>query len=71
MEYWKKKHVNYYNQKLELDTKIFILKGHYPWIRQSLLDRGWVENPDTNSPVFDFKWTLKSIEAYTTNLNDN
>jgi hypothetical protein len=27
-----------------------------------LIKRGWIENPDENSPCFDFKWSLKANE---------
>ncbi len=29
-------------------TKIFICIGGYPAVRQALVDRGWIENPDAN-----------------------
>lgn len=34
--------------------------GGYNTLKKSLDERGWVENPDSNSPCFDLKWTLKS-----------
>lgn len=49
---WKKK------QRLDPDTKVFIILGGYPDLKHSLLSRGWIENPDPNSLCFDVKWTL-------------
>lgn len=49
---WKKK------QRLDPETKIFIILGGYPDLKQSLLERGWLENPDSSSFCFDIKWTL-------------
>lgn len=45
--------------KLDMKTKVFIIKGGYNALRKALLDRGWYENPDKFSPCFDFKWTCK------------
>ena len=45
--------------KLAPDTKIFIIIGGYSTLRKALLERGWFENPDRNSPVFDLKFAIK------------
>ena len=46
--------------KLTPDVKIFIVKGGYGTLRKALVERGWFENPDRYSPVFDLKFTIKS-----------
>ncbi|RYG42114.1 hypothetical protein EON68_02250 [archaeon] len=43
-------------------TRVFIITGEYPDIRDALVARGWKQNPDKESPHFDMKWTLKSNE---------
>jgi tubulin monoglycylase TTLL3/8 len=42
------------------DIKIFIIRGGYGTLRKALVERGWYENPDKESPVFDFKFAIKS-----------
>lgn len=39
------------------------MTGWYPCVKQALLDRGWYYNADTQSPFFDLKWTLRSMEC--------
>ena len=53
MKEWKKKN------RVEDNQKVFIVKGGYRDVRKALLRRGWVENPDVESPCFDLKWCLK------------
>lgn len=62
MATWKKKH------RVDDKTKVFIIKGGYGDIKRALKSRGWVENPDKESPCFDFKWTLKSSDITADNL---
>jgi len=50
---WKKRN------NLSPEDKVFIIKGGYNDLRQGLLNRGWVENPDVYSPCFDLKWACK------------
>ena len=38
-------------------AKVFIISGNYQDVRENLLQRGWYENPDTESMFFDLKWT--------------
>ncbi|KAL4510195.1 hypothetical protein ABPG72_010388 [Tetrahymena utriculariae] len=52
MAEWKKK------QRIPSDSKIFIIMGGYKDFKKALLKRGWIQNPQTNSPCFDLKWTL-------------
>ena len=42
---------------------VFAMTGWYPCVKQALLDRGWFQNTDPNSPFFDLKWTLRSLEC--------
>lgn len=46
--------------KLTPDVKIFIVVGGYGTLRRALVERGWFENPDRNSPVFDLKFAIKN-----------
>jgi len=50
------------------DTKVFIVIGGYPDLKRELLERGWVENPDPESPYFDLKWTLQASDIDQKNL---
>jgi tubulin monoglycylase TTLL3/8 len=45
---------------LEPDVKIFIVVGGYGTLRKALLERGWYENPDRYSPVFDLKFAIRN-----------
>lgn len=45
--------------KIGPDVKIFIVVGGYSTLRKALLERGWFENPDRYSPVFDLKFAIK------------
>ena len=49
---WKKK------QRINPETKVFIILGGYGDLKHSLMERGWIENPDPTSLCFDVKWTL-------------
>ena len=62
---WKKK------KRLENGQKVFIVKGPYKDVRKALKRRGWVENEDTESPCFDFKWTLKTKDINADELKDH
>ena len=57
MKEWKKKN------KVDPDTKVFIVKGGYGDVRRALRARGWVENKDKESPCFDFLWTLMTKDV--------
>jgi len=45
--------------KLAPDQKIFIVVGGYSTLKKALAERGWFENSDRYSPVFDLKFTIK------------
>ena len=40
-------------------TPIFIMSGWYPDIKRALVQRGWRQNPNRDSPIFDLMWVLK------------
>ncbi len=61
---WRKKN------RLEPETRVFILTGGYSSLRQALYERGWVRNPDPGSPCFDLKYTLQSREIDFNALRD-
>ncbi|CAM9990780.1 unnamed protein product, partial [Discosporangium mesarthrocarpum] len=50
------------------DAKVFVLTGWYPCVKKALLDRGWVQNNDRDSPFFDLKWTLHSQDIRATGI---
>lgn len=54
---WKRKNA------VPADGLVFAMTGWYPCVKQELLDRGWYFNADTQSPYFDLKWTLRSMEC--------
>lgn len=51
---WKRKH------GIAQDRRVFVMTGWYPCVKDELIARGWVHNPDRDSPFFDLKWTLTS-----------
>jgi tubulin monoglycylase TTLL3/8 len=51
-----------HKNRIPMETQVFSMTGWYPCVRQALLDRGWMQNSDPNSPFCDLKWTLKSID---------
>eukprot|EP00752_Nemacystus_decipiens_P007052 g6322.t2 len=59
---WKRKH------KVSSDTKVFVMTGWYPCVKKALIQRGWTQNPDRDSPFFDLKWTLHSQDIRTTDI---
>jgi tubulin monoglycylase TTLL3/8 len=48
------------SQGLKLQTKVFIIQGNYPDLKESLLQRGWIENKDPSSLNFDLIWVRTS-----------
>jgi len=48
--------------KVNKDTKVFIVTGGYADIKRALRDRGWVENKKWDSVCFDLKWTIGTKE---------
>lgn len=42
--------------------RVFCMTGWYPCVKSALLERGWYFNPDSASPFFDLKWTLRSSD---------
>lgn len=49
--------------KLTPDIKIFVVVGGYGTLRKALVERGWFENPDRNSPVYDLKFSIRCDNA--------
>eukprot|EP00930_Biecheleria_cincta_P032206 TRINITY_DN22354_c0_g1_i1.p1 TRINITY_DN22354_c0_g1~~TRINITY_DN22354_c0_g1_i1.p1 ORF type:complete len:1033 (-),score=239.44 TRINITY_DN22354_c0_g1_i1:11-3109(-) len=54
MAMWKKRNGH------PADAKVFCCSGGYYDFRDALLARGWVENPDKESPFFDLQWGMAS-----------
>lgn len=42
------------------DSKVFVIQGTYPALREALLQRNWVENCGNEKMFFDFKWATKA-----------
>ena len=57
MKEWKKKN------RVDPETKVFVIRGGYKDVRQALKSRGWVQNKDPESPCFDLLWTLKNSDV--------
>ena len=51
---WKRKN------GIQAHRKVFIITGWYPCVKEALIARGWVQNPDRSSSFFHLKWTLTS-----------
>lgn len=56
--------------KLSQDQKIFIVVGGYSTLKKALLERGWFENSERNSPIFDLKFAIKQSDVCSTDLQD-
>jgi tubulin monoglycylase TTLL3/8 len=65
MAQWKKKN------RVDENTKVFIIKGGYGDVKRALKRRGWVENKDKESCCYDLKWTLKSKDIDSGHLENN
>lgn len=48
--------------------QVFVMTGWYPCVKKALLERGWTQNLDRDSPFFDLKWTLHSQDIRTTDI---
>lgn len=48
--------------------QVFVMTGWYPCVKKALIERGWAQNPDRDSPFFDLKWTLHSQDIRTTDI---
>jgi len=57
MKEWRKKN------RVDADTKVFIIKGGYGDVKRGLKARGWVENKEKDSPCYDFLWTLMTKDV--------
>ncbi|OMJ89548.1 hypothetical protein SteCoe_8248 [Stentor coeruleus] len=57
-----------YNNKINLDSKIFVIKGKYPDLRAALIKRGWIENTNHESIFYDLKWSRSA--RVPGNIND-
>jgi tubulin monoglycylase TTLL3/8 len=62
--------------KLTDKDKIYIIIGGYHDIRKALISRSklhtdWFENPDSESPCFDLKWTLKAKSIDFRNMQEH
>jgi hypothetical protein len=53
---WKRKNA------VPSESRVFCMTGWYPCVKTALLQRGWYFNPDSSSPFFDLKWTLRSSD---------
>ena len=53
MALWKKKH------RVEPHQRVFVCVSGYPYIRKLMHDKGWVENRDKHSQVFDLRFVIR------------
>jgi tubulin monoglycylase TTLL3/8 len=49
-------------RRFDSNAKVFIIIGGYGDLRAALESRGWIENTDPTSKVFNLKWTLKKVD---------
>ena len=49
-------------KKFDANTKVFSIIGGYGDLKRALENRGWQENFDPNSKIFNLKWTLKKVD---------
>ena len=49
-------------------AQVFVMTGWYPCVKKALIEKGWAQNPDRDSPFFDLKWTLHSQDMRTTEI---
>ena len=50
-------------------TKIYTMTGNYPYLRIAFQKRGWQQNKDPKTPLFNFKWALKGKDIDYESLN--
>lgn len=58
----------FHSHGLRRAVQVFVMTGWYPCVKKALLARGWVHNPDRDSPYFDLKWTLHSQDIRSTHI---
>lgn len=49
-------------KKQNPNAKVFVVNSIYPDLKAALKSRGWIENPDQMSKMFDLKWVLKKTD---------
>jgi len=49
-------------------TKVFVVDPTYQVVKQALLRRGWVENPDPLSPAYHLRWSNKCKDVDFSNM---
>jgi len=49
-------------KKQNPNAKVFIVNSIYPDLKTALKNRGWIENPEQTSNVFNLKWVLKKAD---------
>eukprot|EP00923_Selenidium_pygospionis_P027688 GHVN01049930.1.p1 GENE.GHVN01049930.1~~GHVN01049930.1.p1 ORF type:complete len:1042 (-),score=86.04 GHVN01049930.1:701-3433(-) len=51
---------------IDSKRKVFITCGSVPSVRKALLDRGWAENPDKESNLYDLRWFSHTSPKFNT-----
>ncbi|GMI62222.1 hypothetical protein ScalyP_jg656 [Parmales sp. scaly parma] len=59
---WKKKN------HVSGDTRVFSMTGWYPCVKDALISRGWFFDSDRDSPFFDLKCSLLSLDVKNADL---
>lgn len=62
---WKRRH------KIPESAKIYSMTGNYPYMRIALGQRGWQQNKDAKTSLFNFKWALKAKDIDYDSLNSS
>lgn len=69
---WKQRNSISSNQKVKNNKcEVFIVSKSLNDIRDALLRRSWVENTDSNSSYYDFKWAIKSKDVIFSDMSNN
>lgn len=64
---WKKRN------GIAFEAKVFTISGekNFAFMREALLQRGWIENKDSSTEFFDLKWSLHSADIKHINLRQD
>jgi len=58
-------------KKQNPNAKVFVINNIYPDLKAALKNRGWIENPEQTSKMFDLKWVLKKNDIEYSALTKN
>ena len=56
--------------KIPADGKVFIVIGGYGSLKKALRERGWFENSERHSPIFDLKFAIRASDVISPDLKE-